>query len=594
MKLSRGRGVAVLRHVTPVLILSMLLCAILPAPGAGAPDTPGVDEKLPEPMAEYARYALKHHGDVAAGEKLFRTHSDLKCTNCHNVTGMEKSGPNLDGVGDKFSREELIREILLPSDSIKPGFAQLTLVLRDGHVVAGRAERANRVIYRIIDAEGKQTDVPTSQVTTVNVSDVSMMPEDLAAALELSEFADLIAYLETLKFGIKTGLVAGGRRIGIPRLQTPVRFEPVHPVEITFENPVWCGALPSTERDLVVVEQHSSRVWRLVRDGPVRKELFLDLGGQTHISGNQGLMCLAFHPRYEENRRYFLKHEVREEGDVKTAVVERRGSENGLTDSGAPSRRLLDVVQPAYNHNGGCLAFSPDGMLYVAFGDGGPQRDPPGYAQNPGVFLGSMLRIDVDRRDPDLPYGIPPDNPFLVRHERAPSTRPETWAIGFREPWRFSFDPATEELWVGDVGQDEFEEVCLVRRGENHGWNVREGFEGFSDAYRREGERYTDPLFAYRHGLGFSVTGGYVYRGTRGPSFQGVYVFGDYNTRRVWGLRQRAGKVIDIAEIGTAPGGIASFGVDQEGELYLVTYAGTIYRVDLSKATFPPAPSPGR
>ena len=198
-----------------------------------------------------------------------------------------------------------------------------------------------------------------------------------------------------------------------------------------------------------------------------------------------------------------------------------------------------------------------------------------------------MLRIDVDRRDPDLPYGIPPDNPFLAQHERDPSVRPETWASGFREPWRFSFDPVTKDLWVGDVGQGDFEEVFLLRRGENHGWNVREGFQPFSEEYRRDGERYTDPLFVYQHGLGFSVTGGHVYRGTRSPSFEGVYIFGDYNTRRVWGLRQHEGAVAAVVEIGTAPGGIASFGVDQEGEIYLVNYAGTVYHVDLSDARFP-------
>ncbi|MCZ6793661.1 MAG: PQQ-dependent sugar dehydrogenase [Planctomycetota bacterium] len=547
---------------------------------------------LPDSLQEHERFALKNAGDATAGERLFRTHGSLRCTSCHNITGMEKSGPNLDGVGDKFTRKELIREILLPSASIKPGFEQITLVLRDGRVLSGRVERANRVLYRIIDVNGKQRNIPANEVVTVHVSNASLMPDGLVVDLELREFADLIAYLSSLKFGVKKGFVAGGRPIEIPRSQKPVRFRPIHPQELAFENPVWCGALPATDADLVVVEHHASRIWRLVRgEGRVRKELFLDLGDQTHISSNQGLTCLAFHPRYGENRRYFLKHEVRERGEVKTTVVERRASTDGLTDGGEPSRRLLEVAQPASNHNGGCLAFGPDRLLYVAFGDGGPQRDPPGYSQNPRILHGSILRIDVDRRDPGLPYGIPPDNPFLAQHERDPAVRPETWAIGFREPWRFSFDPVTKELYVGDVGQDTFEEVCLVRRGENHGWNVREGFERFSEEYRREGERYSDPLLVYRHGLGFSVTGGYVYRGARSASFQGVYIFGDYNTRRLWGLRQHDGRVEKVVEIGTAPAGIVSFGVDHEGEIYLVTYAGTIYHLDLSASEFPPEPS---
>lgn len=536
----------------------------------------------------YLRYAMEHGGDPARGEQLFRDHPQLQCTNCHSTSGMEKSGPNLEGVADKFDREELIRQVLYPSESVKPGFEQVALLTSDGQIHVGRLERANKITHRLIDAQGKQKDVPSDQIETKRVSAVSMMPDDLVAVLQPDQFGDLMAYLRTLTFGVHQGLVAGGTRIEIPRLAAPVTFRAIHPAELAFENPVWCGALPGSDRDLLVIEHHTSRVWRLIRDeGPLRKELFLDLAGETHISNNQGLMCLAFHPQYATNRRYFLKHEVEEEGEVKTTVVERRASPDGLRDSGDPSRRLLAVPQPAFNHNGGCVAFGPDGMLYAAFGDGGPQLDPPGYSQNPRIFHGSMLRIDVDQTEGDRPYAIPPDNPFIAAHQQDNAVRPETWAIGFREPWRFSFDSQTGELYVGDVGQSQFEEVSLVRRGENHGWNVREAYAPFSDEYRREGETYTEPLFAYEHGLGFSVTGGHVYRGQSNASFDGVYVFGDYNTRRVWGLRQHEGVVTGVAEIGTAPGGIASFGVDGQGELYLVTYMGTIYHVDLSGAKFP-------
>ena len=317
-----------------------------------------------------------------------------------------------------------------------------------------------------------------------------------------------------------------------------------------------------------------------------QKQLFVDLSSETYISGNQGVMCIAFHPNYERNGRYFLEHEVQEDRKVKTIIVERQATDDRLSDSGRPAIRLLEVEQPAFNHNGGCIAFGNDGMLYAAFGDGGPQKDPPGYSQNPRVLLGSMVRIDVDRRDGDRPYAIPPDNPFLAAHRDDPSIRPETWAIGFREPWRFSFDSVTGDLWLGDVGQNNFEEVCLVKRGENHGWNVREAFAPFSDEYRRDGQTYTEPLFAYAHGLGFSVTGGHVYQGSPDSSFYGVYIFGDYNTRRVWGLRQRNGKLVDVRELGTAPGGIASFGVDDRGELLLVTYDGMIFHLDLSQTEY--------
>ena len=299
-----------------------------------------------------------------------------------------------------------------------------------------------------------------------------------------------------------------------------------------------------------------------------------------------GLLCIAFHPEFKTNRRYFLKHQVAEESVVKTLVVERLASEDLLHDSGAPSRRLFEVEQPAYNHNGGCLAFGPDGMLYIGYGDGGFQRDPNGNGQNPHTAHSKMLRIDVDRQEDGRPYAIPADNPYLKAHERDPAVLPETWATGFREPWRFSFDPKTGKLWVGDVGQDRWESVCLVRAGENHGWNVYEAYEPFSNEYRREGEKFTFPLYAYPHSFGVCVTGGYVYRGGKAPSFDGVYIFGDYETRRIWGLKEEAGKLIAVREIGEAPQHIASFGVDENGDIYVVGYEGMIYRMDLSGSKF--------
>lgn len=533
-------------------------------------------------------YAAEHTGDSQRGERQFRENPNLQCSNCHNVSGLEKSGPNLEGIADKFTRQELVRQLLYPSESIKPGFEQVIIQTNDGLTHTGRLERSNKVLSRLIDAEGRQTEFKADEIERMEVSTASMMPENIASVIDRQEFIDLVAYLETLTFGVHDGLVAGGKPIAIPRAERPVTFRAIHRPEQAFENPVWCVGLPGSNHDLLVIEHSSSRIWRLIRDEePPRKELFLDLADQTHISGNQGVMCLAFHPQYESNRRYFVEHEVQEEGQVKTTVVERRASADGRRDSGQPSRRLLEVFQPAYNHNGGCLAFGPDGMLYIAFGDGGPQRDPPGYSQNPRIFHGSMLRIDVDHTEPNRPYAIPPDNPFLAAHRNDPAVRPETWAIGLREPWRFSFDAKTGELYVGDVGQDQYEEVCIVRPGENHGWNVREAYAPFSDEYRREGETYTDPIFAYEHGLGFSVTGGYVYRGNANPSFDGVYIFGDYSTRRVWGLKQQDHVVSQVVEIGTSPGSIASFGVDARGEIYLVTYMGSIYHVDLADAEFP-------
>lgn len=456
---------------------------------------------------------------------------------------------------------------------------------------------------RIIDGTGKQSDVKMAEIEELSYAGKSLMPENIASTITPQQFADLVAWLETLKFGVKTGLMAGGKSVPIPRLDSPVQFLPVNSVDMRFENPVWCGAIPGVSGQLLVVEHQTAKIWRYTLGPRHQKELFLDLGSEIYFNANQGLMCLAFHPNFRDNGRYFLEYEVKEtvsngetvpNGDapsdakaiVRTTIVERRATIDRLRDSGEPSRRLLAVTQPAFNHNGGCLAFGNDGMLYAGFGDGGPQRDLPGYSQNPRELLGSMIRIDVNKSDGDRPYGIPSDNPFLKAHQQDRTIRPETWAIGFREPWRFSFDSLTGDLLLGDVGQDKFEEVCLVRGGENHGWNVIEAFAPFSNEYRRDEEAYTEPIFAYEHGLGFSITGGHVYRADERSSFYGVYVFGDYNTRRVWGLRHRNGELQDVREIGQAPGGIASFGVDDRGEIMLVTYDGMIYHVDFSSAKY--------
>jgi glucose/arabinose dehydrogenase len=192
-------------------------------------------------------------------------------------------------------------------------------------------------------------------------------------------------------------------------------------------------------------------------------------------------------------------------------------------------------------------------------------------------LLGKILRIDV-RPSPDgKPYRIPQDNPFVGM----PGVQPEIWAYGFREPWRFAFDALTQELWVGDVGQDRVEEVAVVMAGENHGWNVMEGFEPFSQQYRREGENYVAPVFAYHRDLGNSVTGGQVYRAEKTSPFYGMYVFGDYTSRRIWALAHKERRLERIVQIGTSPMGIASFATDAQGEVYLVGYEGMIYRLEL-------------
>jgi glucose/arabinose dehydrogenase len=271
-----------------------------------------------------------------------------------------------------------------------------------------------------------------------------------------------------------------------------------------------------------------------------------------------------------------------EKGRFSTQVFEGLAAPDLRADSGTPLREILKIDGSTSNHCGGGLEFGPDGYLYIAMGDSGPQQDPHGNAQDMSLLRGKMLRIDVDHADEGKAYAVPPDNPFVGRK----GVRPEIWAAGLREPWRYSFDPMTGDLWVGDVGQDLYEEVDIVRKGENYGWNTHEAFAPFSNQYRRAGERYAPPVFAYGRKYGVSVTGGYVYRAEPKSPFYGVYLFADFQSRRIFGLTHANG-VLNIArQIGMSPERVVSFGRDEQGVLYVVGYEGTIFKLDLTDADF--------
>jgi glucose/arabinose dehydrogenase len=240
----------------------------------------------------------------------------------------------------------------------------------------------------------------------------------------------------------------------------------------------------------------------------------------------------------------------------------------------------LKIASVAEDHSGGCLQFGPDGFLYVVMGDTGPHNDPNGHAQNLQLLLGKLLRIDVDHAEAGLPYSIPADNPF--RGETG--VRPEIWACGFRNPWRFCFDRLTGDLWLADVGQDRVEEVDIVHRGENYGWNVFEGFEPFSNQYRKEGRTFTKPVFAYRRKYGNSITGGHVYRGDKNSSFYGAYICGDYNSKRIFAMTLQNGALQIARQIGSVPQRLVSFSEDDAGNIYAVGYEGTIYQLDFTEA----------
>lgn len=325
---------------------------------------------------------------------------------------------------------------------------------------------------------------------------------------------------------------------------------------------------------LFVLEKQG-RIRVIDAGGQVLSQPFLDITSVVKSSGNeQGLLGLAFHPDYERNGRFFVYYTAQ---DNDNTVAEFRVSSDPNRADAASGKELLAVADRFSNHNGGMLAFGPDGYLYVAMGDGGSSGDPDDNGQNLLAFLGKILRIDVDGGDP---YGIPESNPFIVRS----SARGEVWAWGLRNPWRFSFDRETGDLWIADVGQNKYEEVnfqpAASEGGENYGWAVMEGTHCFRPAQGCDTTGLTLPIFEYDHGQGCSITGGYVYRGEQYPQLNGIYVFTDYCTGNLWVTRQVSPGEFETERLGRLPGSISSFGEDEAGELYAVRDSeGAVYRV---------------
>ncbi|MGH7259879.1 MAG: PQQ-dependent sugar dehydrogenase [Nitrospiraceae bacterium] len=303
---------------------------------------------------------------------------------------------------------------------------------------------------------------------------------------------------------------------------------------------------------------------RIIQQGRLLDAPFLDISDRVRHAGEQGLLGLAFHPAYKTNGRYVINY-VRQ-SDGMTVIAEFRASSNPNV-SQVGERILLTVAQPYPNHKGGMVEFGPDGFLYVALGDGGSGGDPGNRGQNRNELLGKLLRIDVDR---GTPYAIPDDNPFA-----AGGGRPEIFAYGLRNPWRFSFDRQTGELWAADVGQNAWEEIDVVKRGGNYGWRVMEGTHCFlpRDGCARDG--LIPPVAEYGHDKGrCSITGGYVYRGSRLPALRGAYLYGDFCSGEIFALVEGTQQILLTTGLR-----IASFGQDQDGELYVVGHGGTIHRI---------------
>ncbi len=342
------------------------------------------------------------------------------------------------------------------------------------------------------------------------------------------------------------------------------------PVATGLTNPVFVTGARDGTRRLFIVEQAGTIRVMPIDGGAI--SLLLDIRSRVRSGGEQGLLGLAFHPSYATNRRFFVYYTRAADGAI---VIAEYAASSANPQIAEPSERvLLTIPHPSFsNHNGGMVAFGPDGYLYIGVGDGGSGNDPPNNAQNKEALLGKLLRIDVDRQSGSLPYAIPSSNPFAG----SIAGRDEIFAYGLRNPWRFAFDRVTSQLWVADVGQGDREEVNTpIQHGGNYGWRVFEGSACTNvDRALCVASNYLFPVFEYGHTGGrCSITGGYVYRGSLNALPEGHYVFGDFCSGEIFTWNGTAQQVVLDTSLS-----ISSFGEDDAGEIYVVALNGTVSRL---------------
>lgn len=311
-----------------------------------------------------------------------------------------------------------------------------------------------------------------------------------------------------------------------------------------------------------------------------KTKVFLDIQDQVYYNdreNEQGFLGLAFHPNFKQNGEFYCFHTIKR----LTNVISRfKVSKDDPNRADPASQEIIFSVDHKYwNHDGGTVIFGPDGYLYVVLGDGGSANDPDDNGQNLGTVLGKVLRIDVNRREGNRKYGIPKDNPFVDTK----GAQPEIWCYGVRNPWRIAFDPETNHLWCGEVGQNLWEEINLLTKGGNYGWNRRESFHPFGPKGTGPSEKYIDPIWEYHHDLGKSITGGTVYRGKRVPELAGYYLYADYVSNKHWALKydKAKGRVTENRPIASPNVPVLSYGEDEQGDVYFMTYTPTgqgIYR----------------
>jgi len=392
----------------------------------------------------------------------------------------------------------------------------------------------------------------------------------------------------------------------LPKLELKVAYP-----NLKFDRPVDIVEAPDGTHRLFVVEQ-DGRIWILPADhNGSEPKLFLDISDRRpHVDNEEGLLSLAFHPQFKANGKFYIFYS-HPSGPKHSILAEWQVSKTDPNKADPATERLLLSVRKEprnWNHNGSKLLFGPDGCLYFGLGDGGAGYDPRDAAQKLNNLYGKMCRIDVNTRTAGLEYGIPKDNPFVdiskqgelkadPLDQSANVIRQEIWAYGLRNPWRMSFDRETGELWVGDVGQDKWEEVDIVKKGGNYGWSAREGFHPLNQHHGApnhevRGTPAIDPIIEYahnpnmladskfpNHGTGQSITGGYVYRGKKIPDLRGVYIYADFQQGTIWGLRYENGKLTadGVLVPGSPTRNIPSFGEDSNGELYILSFDGSIY-----------------
>lgn len=323
---------------------------------------------------------------------------------------------------------------------------------------------------------------------------------------------------------------------------------------------------------LFVVEQPGAI--RIISNGSVLPTPFLDLAPVVDFGGEKGLLGVAFHPSFTQNPRFYVNYDRLSGSQMQTVIAEFTVSADPNQADPASERDLLIIDQPFANHKGGQLAFGADGFLYIGMGDGGSGGDPLGNGQSLQTLLGKMLRIDVDHTSPGLLYAIPVDNPFA-----SGGGLPEIWAYGLRNPWRFSFDRSSGRLFCADVGQASFEEVDILQSGGNFGWNIMEGAHCFNPPSGCDVTGLILPIFEYDHTQGEAGIGGYMYRGTAIPDLAGTYLFSDFASGKIWGLKEDPPGTWTRTELLSTNTNVSSFGQDTAGEIYVVEYGGSVRKL---------------